>query len=97
MRCIHRHTQKEFRTHFRKVCGGLIDKAAAGGVGQTRLLLDIGQFGEAKAGKRRGGGKSLSAMLLEELKRRQDEREAARDAEAAGCDRGAAGGDAEKQ
>ena len=78
VRCIHRHADVEFRREFRKVCKGLIEKAAAGGVGQTRLLLDIGRFGDAKAAKQRRA-KSLSALLLEELKRRQDEREAALD------------------
>ena len=40
------------------------------------LLLQIGKFGDAKATKRRGA-KSLSEMLMDELRRRQDEREAA--------------------
>ncbi len=76
--CIRRHTDREFRRAFPEVFKGLVKKAKAGGVRETRLLLDIGQFGDAKAAKRRGA-KSLSAMLLEELKQRQDEREAAMD------------------
>ena len=78
VRCIHQHTDVEFRREFRGVCKALIKKAKAGGTPETRLLLQIGKFGDAKAAKRRGA-KSLSEMLLDELKRRQDEREAAAD------------------
>ena len=76
VRCIQRHTDVEFRREFPKIFDGLAEKAKAGGTAQTRLLLEIGKFGDAKAAKRRGA-KSLSEMLLDELKRRQDEREAA--------------------
>ncbi len=55
-----------------------MEKAKAGGIAETRLLLQIGKFGDPKVAKRRGA-KSLSEMLLDELKRRQDEREAAAD------------------
>ena len=108
VRCIHRHADVELRREFPRVCKGLIEKAAKGGVQQTRLLLDIGKFGEPKKTKRRGAA-SLSAMLLEELKRRQDEREAASTSaavESAGilpanvatdsASKGATSGDAEK-
>jgi hypothetical protein len=78
VRCIHRHTDVEFRREFRGVCKTLIEKAKGGGIQETRLLLQIGKFGDPKAAKRRGA-KSLSEMLLDELKRRQDEREAAAD------------------
>jgi hypothetical protein len=78
VRCIQQHTDVEFRREFRGVCKSLIKKAKAGGIQETRLLLQIGKFGDAKAAKRRGA-KSLSEMLLDELKRRQDEREAAAD------------------
>lgn len=78
VRCIQRHTDVEFRREFRGVCKALIKKAKAGGTPETRLLLQIGKFGDAKVAKRRGA-KSLSEMLLDELKRRQDEREAAAD------------------
>lgn len=91
------------------MCKGLIEKAAKGGVQQTRLLLDIGKFGEPKKAKRRGAS-SLSALLLDELKRRQDEREAASMSAAVECagtapasaatdsaSEGATSGDAEKQ
>jgi hypothetical protein len=78
VRCIHRHTDVEFRRAFRGVCGKLIEKAEDGGIQETRLLLQIGKFGDPKVAKRRGA-KTLSEMLLDELKRRQDEREAAAD------------------
>lgn len=78
VRCIHRHTDVEFRRIFPAVFDGLAEKAKEGGTAETRLLLQIGKFGDPKAAKRRRG-KSLSEMLLEELKRRQDEREAAAD------------------
>jgi hypothetical protein len=68
----------EFRREFRQVCEKLIEKSKAGGIQETRLLLQIGKFGDPKVAKRRGA-KSLSEMLLDELKRRQDEREAAAD------------------
>jgi hypothetical protein len=75
VRCIQQHTDVEFRREFREVCKKLIDKSKDGGIPETRLLLQIGKFGDAKAAKRRGA-KSLSELLLDELKRRQDEREA---------------------
>lgn len=76
--CIQKHTDREFRREFPAVCRGLIKKAKAGSTAHTKLLLEIGKSGERKAAKR-GGRKSLSEMLLDELKRRQDEREAAVD------------------
>lgn len=76
VRCIQQHTDLEFRRSFRTVCDKLIKKSEAGSIPETRLLLQIGKFGDPKVAKRRGE-KSLSAMLLDELKRRQDEREAA--------------------
>jgi hypothetical protein len=78
VRCIHRHTDVEFRREFPEVFNALVKRAKNGGTAETRLLLQIGKFGDPKAVKRRGG-KSLSEMLLDELKRRQDEREAAVD------------------
>jgi hypothetical protein len=78
VRCIQRHTDVEFRREFRDVCDKLIEKSKGGGIQETRLLLQIGKFGDPKIAKRRGA-KSLSAMLLDELKRRQDEREAVAD------------------
>ena len=78
VRCIQQHTDLEFRREFREVCEKLIEKSKGGSIQETRLLLQIGKFGDPKIAKRRGA-KSLSAMLLDELKRRQDEREAAAD------------------
>lgn len=78
VRCIQRHADVEFRRAFPKVCEKLIEKSEAGSTPEIRLLLQIGKSGDAKAAKRRGA-KSLSEMLLDELKRRQDEREAAAD------------------
>jgi hypothetical protein len=78
VRCIHRHTDVEFRREFPEAFKALVKKAKEGGTAETRLLLQIGKFGDPKAAKARRG-KSLSEMLLDELKRRQDEREAATD------------------
>jgi hypothetical protein len=76
--CIQRHTDVEFRREFPDVFKALMKKAKKGSTAETRLLLQIGKFGDAKAAKRRGA-KSLSGMLMDELRRRQDEREAAAD------------------
>src|ERR1700761_149893 len=76
--CIQRHTDVEFRREFPDVFDALMEKAKKGRTAETRLLLQIGKFGDAKTAKRRGA-KSLSEMLMDELKRRQDEREAAAD------------------
>lgn len=76
VRCIHEYTDREFRLGFPKVYKGLMEKATSGGTAQVRLLLEIGKFGDWKGAKERGE-KTLSEMLLDELKRRQDEREAA--------------------
>jgi hypothetical protein len=76
--CIQRHTDVEFRREFPAVFNALVKKAKAGSTAQTKLLLQIGKFGDAKAAKR-SGAKSLSEMLMDELRRRQDEREAAAD------------------
>ena len=106
VRCIQRHTDVEFRREFREVCETLIEKSKAGGLPETRLLLQIGKFGDPKVKKRRGA-KSLSEMLLDELKRRQDEREAAADsakaderattANEAGSEGATSGSDAENE
>jgi hypothetical protein len=78
IRCIQQHTDVEFRREFPEVFDALVNKAKEGGVAETRILLQIGRFGDPKTAKGRKG-KSLSEMLLDELKRRQDEREAATD------------------
>jgi hypothetical protein len=102
--CIQRHTDVEFRREFPEVFDALMKKAKAGSTAETRLLLQIGKFGDAKVAKRRGA-KSLSEMLMDELRRRQDEREAAADSakaqgksaevNEAGSEGATSGGDAE--
>lgn len=104
--CIQRHTDVEFRREFPDVFKALIKKAKKGSTAETRLLLQIGKFGDAKAAKRRGA-KSLSGMLMDELRRRQDEREAAADsakaqgqsaeANEASSEGATSGGDAESE
>jgi hypothetical protein len=104
--CIQRHTDVEFRREFPDVFEALMKKAKKGSTAETRLLLQIGKFGDAKAAKRRGG-KSLSEMLMDELRRRQDEREAAADsakaqgqsteANQASSEGATSGGDAENE
>jgi hypothetical protein len=101
VRCIQRHTDVEFRREFPEVFDALVKKAKKGGAAETRLLLQIGKFGDSKTAKRRGG-KSLGEMLMDELKRRQDEREAATDSAKAeertnetGSEGATSGGDAE--
>jgi hypothetical protein len=78
VRDIEEHTDVEFRRAFPKICQGLLKKAEGGSTAHTRLLLEIGKSDKKLAAKRRGQ-KSLGEMLLDELKRRQDEREAAAD------------------
>jgi hypothetical protein len=104
--CIQRHTDVEFRREFPDVFDALMKKAKKGSTAETRLLLQIGKFGDAKAAKRRGA-KSLSEMLMDELRRRQDEREAAADsvkaqgqsteADEASSEGATSGGDAENE
>jgi hypothetical protein len=104
--CIQRHTDVEFRREFPDVFNALMKKAKKGSTAETRLLLQIGKFGDAKAAKRRGA-KSLSEMLMDELRRRQDEREAAADsakaqgqsteANEASSEGATSGGDAESE
>ena len=104
--CIQRHTDVEFRREFPDVFEALMKKAKKGSTAETRLLLQIGKFGDAKAAKRRGA-KSLSEMLMDELRRRQDEREAATDsakaqgqsteANEASSEGATSGGDAESE
>ncbi len=104
--CIQRHTDVEFRREFPDVFEALMKKAKKGSTAETRLLLQIGKFGDAKAAKRRGA-KSLSEVLMDELRRRQDEREAAADsakaqgqsteANQASSEGATSGGDAESE
>ena len=74
--CIHEYTNAKFLERYPKICGKLLDKAEEGSLPEIRLLLKIGKFDDAKAAQQRDG-KSLGEILLDELKRRQDEREAA--------------------
>jgi hypothetical protein len=96
---VEKYADREFRREFPDVCEGLLKKAKAGGTAQVRMLMEIGKSGDAKAAKRRGK-KSLSEMLLDELKRRQDEREAAAETAAGEQERSSkgatSGGDAEE-
>ena len=74
--CIHEHADKVLRQEFPDICDALVDKAKEGRILAVKLLLEIAKSSKAK----QQGGKSLSEMLMDELKRRQDEREAAADA-----------------
>lgn len=79
--CIHEDTDAELRREFPDICSAFIKKAKDGSIPALKLLLEIraGKYGDAKVAKQQGG-KSLSEMLMDELKRRQDEREEAADA-----------------
>jgi hypothetical protein len=95
---VEEYADREFRREFREVCKGLLEKAKEGSTPQIRMLMQIGKSGDAKTAKRRGK-QSLSEMLLDELKRRQDEREAAAETVAGEQERSkgaTSGGDAEQ-
>jgi hypothetical protein len=78
--CIRGHTAEQFRKRYRKICRAAMEKAETGNLAELKALLYIiERLGDEETVKQRGG-KSLSEMLLDELKRRQDEREAAGDA-----------------
>lgn len=76
IRNVEEYADREFRREFPEIFDGLCGEAKKGGVSQARLLQQWSTTGDAKTAKRRGK-KSLSELLLDELKRRQDEREAA--------------------
>jgi hypothetical protein len=99
VRNVEKYADVEFRREFPEVCKGLLKKAKAGSTAQVRMLMEIGKSGDAKIAKQRGK-KSLSEMLLDELKRRQDEREAAAETAAGEQERSSkgatSGGDAEE-
>jgi hypothetical protein len=78
--CSHEHADNVLRQEFPDICEALVDKAKEGRILAVKLLLEIAKSAKAK----QQGGKSLSEMLMDELKRRQDEREAAADAAKAG-------------
>ena len=78
---IREYTDREFREAYPEICKGLLTKAKRGDVAKIRMLLEIiaGKYGDPEKTKQEDG-KSLSELLMDELKRRQDEREAATDA-----------------
>jgi hypothetical protein len=95
---VEQYADREFRREFPEIFDGLCGEAKKGSVPQARLLQQWSKTGDAKAAKRRGK-KSLSEMLLDELKRRQDAREAAAETVAGEQERSSkgatSGGDAE--
>ncbi|MCU1312444.1 MAG: hypothetical protein JWM54_201 [Acidobacteriaceae bacterium] len=96
---VEEYADREFRREFPEIFDGLCGEAKKGGATQARLLAQWSKAGDAKTSKRRGK-KSLSEMLLDELKRRQDEREAAAEMAAGERERSSkgatSGGDAEQ-
>jgi hypothetical protein len=75
---IRKYTDKSFRQEYPEICAALMEKAKEGSISHIKMLLEImvGKYGDPETAKQRVG-KSLSELLLDELKRRQDEREAA--------------------
>lgn len=95
---VEEYADREFRREFPEIFDGLCGEAKKGGATQARLLAQWSKAGDAKTAKQRGK-KSLSEMLLDELKRRQDEREAAAETVAGERERSkgaTSGGDAEQ-
>ena len=82
---IREYTDREFREAYPEICAALIAKAKEADVAKIKMLLEIiaGKWGDPEKAEQQGG-KSLSELLMDELKRRQDEREAAADAAKAG-------------
>lgn len=77
---LRRHMFEDLRLRFRKICKKAMDKAEEGDLADLKALAYfVEKFGDQKAVKQQDG-KTLGEMLLDELKRRQDEREAAADA-----------------
>lgn len=79
--CIDEQAAEILRREFPEIGAALAEKAKKGDIPALKMLLDIrsGKFNGATVAKEQGG-KSLSELLMDELKRRQDEREAAADA-----------------
>ena len=69
---IQKHADIETRRAFREICQGLLAHAREGAVSQTKLLIHIGKLGEKPSGRKRTG-KSLTAILMEELQRTKAE------------------------
>ena len=78
---IHEYTDREFREAYPEICAAMIAKAKEADVAKIKMLLELmaGKWGDPEKAEQQGG-KSLSELLMDELKRRQDEREAAADA-----------------
>ncbi len=76
--CIHEHADLVLRREFPEICDKLADEAKKGNIPALKVLLELAKTAGAKAEQQ--DGKSLGEMLMDELKRRQDEREAAADA-----------------
>lgn len=79
--CIQEQAAEILEREFPEIGIALAKKAKEGDIPALKMLLDIrsGKFNDTTVAKQQGG-KSLGEMLMDELKRRQDEREAAADA-----------------
>jgi hypothetical protein len=69
---IQKHADIETRRAFREICAGLLTHARKGEIPHTKLLIKIGKLEEKPSGRKRAG-KSLSAILMEELRRTKTE------------------------
>jgi hypothetical protein len=69
---IQKHADIETRRAFREICEALLRHAREGAIPHTKLLIKIGKLEEKPSGRKRAG-KSLSAILMEELRRTQAE------------------------
>jgi hypothetical protein len=67
---IQKHADIETRRAFREICEALLRHAREGAIPHTKLLIKIGKLEEKPSGRKRAG-KSLSAILMEELQRTQ--------------------------
>jgi hypothetical protein len=73
VRDIQRHADIETRRAFPQICQALVEHACKGASPQTKLLIKIGKLDEKAVPARQRRGKSLSAMLMQELERRKEE------------------------
>ena len=74
VRNIQKHVDKAVREAFSEICSGLIEKAKAGAMGQTKLLMKISGLDESPQAGRKRRGKTLSSMLLAELEKAKKEK-----------------------
>jgi hypothetical protein len=95
VRDIQRHADIETRRAFPEICEALLEHARKGAMPQTKLLIKIGKLDEKAVPARQRRGKSLSAMLMQELERRKEE--AATDAASAVAEAGTAAEEAMEQ